>query len=382
MGESKNKIDSVQCLRAIAALMVFISHLGEFFPGAPSGWGGVAVSLFMVMSGYLIGLSKIGRVPDNQRLGYYLGNGFQYALSKAKKFCGIYYLMLIPAIFSTIVGQELYSLSAFADYQFFPKLILNILFLQSFVPNSLYGLSFNWPTWYLSTSMFFYFCTPLIILGVQKIKSRKKAVTVLAAVCAMKMFVSYLASPYPKEPYDSFYYWLYLCPLNRIMDFICGIMLACLMSGTVKRKEKKSRNLALVVEILTLIYFVVHISVPSFRIPNLSYGAECLPLSLLMIYTFAANNGAIVQMVAKCKPLVSFGNISMEFFIVHRMVLVYVNKVKEVFLSKFTDVNGVAINLILVALSFVICLVGSVIWIKVISPMLVRARQKPGKKTV
>lgn len=71
-GEFSRRCFGLDLMRAVAALLVVLSHCGEFFlplwPGLPGLWfvGGLGVDLFFVLSGYLVG----GLLIDAARAGH------------------------------------------------------------------------------------------------------------------------------------------------------------------------------------------------------------------------------------------------------------------------------------------------------------------------
>lgn len=95
----KEKIRSIQGLRAIAYIAIFISHsrVGSF--GYLGAWG---VSVFLVMSGLLMYISYHERVEmfDN----YSVLDCIKFSYSKIRKLYLLHFLMMILSIPYAIVS--------------------------------------------------------------------------------------------------------------------------------------------------------------------------------------------------------------------------------------------------------------------------------------
>lgn len=105
------------------------------------------------------------------------------------------------------------------------KTILNLSYLQSWIPNSTYYFSLNAPSWSLSNELFFYFCFfPLIFLGVRGLF--KIFIVILLLVVFSAFYVNAYFSDQILWGKNTFAHWLfYIFPGFRLLEFIVGMLL-------------------------------------------------------------------------------------------------------------------------------------------------------------
>ncbi len=83
----KKQIESLQILRAIAFLEIFLGHCGiTFFTGA------FGVSIFIVLSGFCMALNYL---PKADKISLSPVSNIKYALLKIKKLYGLHLVMLV-----------------------------------------------------------------------------------------------------------------------------------------------------------------------------------------------------------------------------------------------------------------------------------------------
>lgn len=153
---------ALDVLRGAAALMVLVWHAypvsasGDFAPGwglafADTGLGQGGVTLFFVLSGFLIGGPFL-----EARLGLRRAPNLRaYALRRAARIVPAYWLALVGM--TGVLGY--FSLQAPTGKQ----LILHALFVQNWVPGEANG--FFPPGWTLGVEALFYVVLPLGVLG-------------------------------------------------------------------------------------------------------------------------------------------------------------------------------------------------------------------------
>ena len=92
------RINSIQGLRAIAFLAIFISHTGIGSLGALGAWG---VSVFFVLSGFLMMYNYYNKesIPKF---------GFRFAWNKIKKLYSLHVITtILAAIYYVIIGNSI-----------------------------------------------------------------------------------------------------------------------------------------------------------------------------------------------------------------------------------------------------------------------------------
>ena len=149
--DRNNRIKSLQGLRTLAFLGVFVSHTGLFELGA---WG---VSVFFVLSGFLMAYVYSEREPVTG-----IKASLMFSIRKLKKLYPLHILMLLAALpfelISVIRGFSIHALLLLCE-----KIGLNITLLQDWVPVQASYYSLNAVAWYLSACLLLYAAFPGIL---------------------------------------------------------------------------------------------------------------------------------------------------------------------------------------------------------------------------
>ena len=219
---SNNKINSLQGLRVIAFLGVFLAH-SEIIKFGPLGIQ--SVSIFFVLSGFVMLLSyyKKNRFQDISIKGNLL-----FAWNKVR---GLYPLHILTTILMLV-----FLVKSDADHHLlllFVKLLLNIFLIQEWFP--LANASISGVSWYLSVSLFCYFLFPYLLHALEKIRNKKDVLLLLILLFEFQFILGLLVSTI-STPNDStgwftndYTYWLtYKFPPLRLFDFIIGTCLGLL----------------------------------------------------------------------------------------------------------------------------------------------------------
>lgn len=166
----KNKLDSLQIIRAIAACFVVIDHLWQesIVPQFILDFGSFGVDLFFVLSGFIMCLT----VSLNE--GSKLKNAIYFLKKRVVRIFPIYLFCALPLI---ILVARLDGINNIFFY------LGNILLLPSFVNDSEYRMALP-PGWSLVYEMFFYyiFTTYLLVFGNKKKLSFALIFTLVALV--------------------------------------------------------------------------------------------------------------------------------------------------------------------------------------------------------
>ena len=149
MKGATKKLKSIQILRGIGCLIVFYSHTSFFLPKF-FGLGHAAVSIFIILSGFLIGFN--GNMPPN---------GIEYAYNKMKKLWPLHCIMLIVSIPLLFLETAL-IVNLKTIVKLFAKGVINLCLLQSWIGKSSIYFSYNGVAWFLSTMMFLYLVAPYL----------------------------------------------------------------------------------------------------------------------------------------------------------------------------------------------------------------------------
>lgn len=310
MMERNGKVRSLQGLRGIAILLIFISHypfLRNAAGGNALGWAGaLGVELFIMLSGYLSARQNDASV---------LVRGAGYFKQKIAKFYPLHIFTLACAL--------PFSLGLlFLDRHFntWIKLGLNALLLQSWVPIENVYFSFNLVSWYLSTNAFFILVGPVVLKHISDI-SLKKLVVVFSVTLVFQVVWCELVSA------TSIAHWaVYIFPVVRFLDFILG---SCVYY--VSRELRKISIQHKLTMVVCLLFTAVASSVVLLSLSLNSQSefysvcAWTLPCTMLLLSVALAEEWllTVFRCVFENFFIVFVGNISFEFFLLHQLIIRY-----------------------------------------------------------
>ena len=294
------KLDQLTGLRYFAALLVFLSH---------SSWDGsdqtltqvfesgyVGVSFFFVLSGFILSYSYKQKI---------LGNGLsflKYALLRLARLTPLHFLTALP-----FVALAFYK----ADVSLL-KIVINLSYLQSWIPNSTYYFSFNAPSWSLSNEMFFYICFfPLIFLNTRNIVKITVLLLTVVIVSALVMETVFPGKSVFGE-YSLAHWMFYIFPGFRLLDFLAGMLLFKVWQGGF-RLPSWSVAPSYVLLIVAM-YYAKSIPEP-FR-----YSLYFLPVIVVFFYAHLTENTGIARFFST-KILVLLGNASFAFYLIHQRLI-------------------------------------------------------------
>lgn len=290
-------LNSIQSLRGIFVLMIFLSHVGICDFGGDGG-----VSFFLVLSGFVLCDGY------QQRLRQHVITYKSFIRRRIAKIYPLHLLCFVCAFFLPWIH----------DHN--PAIWLsNLLLLQSWSPAPEVHFSANSVSWFLSVMIFCYLLFPLIM----RLIDRSQRYFFLAA--SMLLAVYFVVIQF--VPDALFNGLIYINPLFRLPDFILGVIIWQLIGRSLKtdspRVPKFSFAVASAIELSVIALFTL--TVVAYGFVSLRYGLVSLwwPASLAFIGIFALfnDNGGIVSRVFRLRPLVSFGNVSFSFYMVHVLVI-------------------------------------------------------------
>ncbi len=204
-------------IRFIAAAMVLLFHFGAGFAarvGAPRplvtllGNGYLGVSLFFMLSGFIIAYTYEGKLGTRAALA-------SYAAARFSRIYPVYLLALVlmlPFAWPTLTGAGAARV---------------LLMVQSWTrPTSDGGYSWMVQAWTLSVELFFYLCAPLLLAALRRAGPRALAVAAVALALALPVL------QVPGTPPDTVprFAWLAFVPLPvlRSCEFVYGAVLCTL----------------------------------------------------------------------------------------------------------------------------------------------------------
>lgn len=305
-------IKSLQSLRGIFAFMIYLHHVSLNGHSALLAGGDCGVAFFIMLSGFVLSAGYYDKVlqPD-----------FSLRKFMYKRFIKLYPLHLAGFMLWLLLLTSLETIPV-------KPCISNLMLIQSWIPSSDYYFSCNAVSWCLSSLLFCYALFPFCVRAISG-WSKNGLITVLLFL--MGLYGVLLA----KIPDNLLTYGLYICPALRMLDFCIGILLfrgyLHLQNLSEKSRFSHSHNLATTVQIslilLIALAFGLYNYVPE-RFALASYW--WIPCACVILgFAFFDGQHTGVGSILKSKPLLWFGEISFDFYIVHQLAIRYWTQFSE-----------------------------------------------------
>lgn len=302
-------LKSLQSLRGIYAIMIFLHHFPVDGKGLFAAGGDCGVDFFIMLSGFVMSAGYFRRLTEgNERYSRYMW----------RRVARLYPLhLLCLAFYLLLYGSRLGIGSCVV-------LLPNLLLLQSWIPVEAVYFSGNAVSWCLSDLMFCYAIFPFLAMFCHRTRKWFTLCTI-AATAAYFALIWFIPDRLETA-------LIYIFPPTRLLDFVWGMILWTVYSGikpsatTHKGGLKKSvaELAAIGITVAGCIYFGDITS----RLTLASYW--WIP-SAVMIMTFAVNdgNGGIVSKALSSRPLVAFGNVSFSFYMLHVLLITCYRRLVE-----------------------------------------------------
>ena len=274
-------IATLQSLRFIFMMMIFMSHFAYRDIRAFDAGGDCGVAFFFMLSGFVCSLGYGHRLREGT---------FNYGSFIWKRFRKLYPLHLLCLLFYLVVSHSPLDL----------KVLLNILLLQSWVPDADWYFSCNSVSWFLSSLLFCYLVFPW-------------AYRHLSKYLTLAIFIAYIVV-YWLTPYDRVNAVLYVFPAVRFVDFYIGMLLSRLY------EEKGKLSFYGWIEPLLVAVLLVTLFVYPFTDAKLR-NAPLYWLVLIPLILFFAQEKGIVSRLLKTKSMLFLGSLTMPLFLTHQMLI-------------------------------------------------------------
>lgn len=230
-------------IRFFAAFAVLAFHYGAAFtermhaPHAVSNLlhnGYMAVSLFFVLSGYILAYSYAGRLEE-------FSGWVRFIISRMARIYPVYLLSLFLAL--PVLTSDLNV-----------ERVVRVLFMiQSWgSPASDDAYAWVMQAWTLSVEFFFYLTFPAVFLLMQRIPRLGRYFCVLAAAAAIAYWGTSSVAPGVTEIPNMSKNWIPPLPVLRWLEFLFGILLCLGASDSRGLVVKISRPIFVVVVIVSI----------------------------------------------------------------------------------------------------------------------------------
>jgi peptidoglycan/LPS O-acetylase OafA/YrhL len=325
--EGDRRLPSLTGLRFIAAFVVFgfhvsIANLFTHPGGMPSVMndifrqGATGVSFFFVLSGFVLCWSA--RPGDRVR---------RFWRRRAAKIYPNHVVTALVALLVVVAAGAAVSVWA---------AICNLLLIQAFIPRESVYFGLNTPSWSLSCEALFYLCFPVILRGVDRLPKRglwPATVATLAAVCVAPALALLL-------PGSLRYWFVFVCPPVRMLEFIVGILLARVLQAGLWIRLGAAPAAGMAVAA----YFG-----SGFLPLGFSYVAGTVVPLALLIPAVAVRDLRGGRSVLRARAAVWLGEVSFAFYLVHQLVIRFVNRALGS--RTWSDLEGMLLALTMLALA-------------------------------
>jgi peptidoglycan/LPS O-acetylase OafA/YrhL len=265
-------INSLQSLRFIFALMIFMHHFMQSRESIFLSFGSCGVTFFIILSGFVMALGYHDKIVDGK---------FSYSQYLTKRIFRLWPLHLL-CLFIWLLWNlnDLTGLSLL-------KLIPNVLMSQSWFPISSIYYSGNQVSWCLSDLMFFYSVYPLL----EHLSRSSSKVSTIALTFAFVCYIFVLAL----IPYNYEEAFIKISPLFRLFDFCLGIILFHLYKFISAKYSliinRFSKTWKTIIECIVILFIIFSIHLSTSVKLTFSYASFWwLPMSTILIIFALFNN--------------------------------------------------------------------------------------------
>ncbi len=331
----KRKINSFRGIRAILAISIFLNHC-IFFKNSPTGEliferifhnGGFAVSVFFILSGFCIHINYADRYGKDYE-GNKIKNYISFMGKRIKKIYPIYIFSMFWAMIYNILNKQdiLENILHF---------LLSMTMIQTMVFE--YWNILNSAAWFISCIICIYGVYPLVVSWINKCK--KKSILVFFMVGGYIMIILWevicddMASKGIILP-NTALLLSYVFPVYRLLYFFEGVLLAQVCSCQSTSFRNRAGNSVAEVLILVLMGISYYISINGSNLWVNYSNIYCVPIMVIFIYIFSMDKGKISKGLGR-GVIAAFGDISMDFYMIH-WVIIYAGGYRMlVFLEKY-----------------------------------------------
>ncbi|MDO0939345.1 acyltransferase [Streptomyces sp. DG2A-72] len=354
-------------MRFLAALSVFFFHVAVFrifedtqvsegiaYIFSRAGW--IGVSFFFVLSGFILTWAA---KPNDSMTAFWRRRFFKVFPNHVVT----YALAMVLFAGATVGGGTA---------------VLNLLLLQSWVPSEDVYFSVNLPSWSLGCEMLFYLLFPLLHRWIGRIRPQALwgvAIGLLLVIAVLPLIAGAFLPARPtvvlppgEDVSEAAYWFLYIFPATRVLDFVLGIVLA--------RVVLTGRWIGIGLLPLTVLFVFCYAA--ALEAPQL-YGLVALtavPLALMIPET-AMLDVRKRETWLRTRPMQWLGEVSFAFYLVQWPVLLYGQELLGVE-RKFSLLTGTGV---LLACFGITLLIAWLLYIGVERPAMRRwSKPRDGRK--
>lgn len=280
-------IRSLQTWRGVGALMIFAHHFG-FHGSVVAAMGDAAVCFFMMLSGYVLGAAFLPRLEAGEALP----STRSFMLRRLARIYPLYLAGLLAALLLKGFGEPPVAM------------LLDLLMMQSWVPDPAIHFSGNGPAWFVSDLMVCY----LLFLPMVWLLHSSPRRFVRAGMLYLALYFTVVFLTPPARVNDI----IYIQPLMELAPFAIGVWLRRATTGMPPLRGGWALTVAIAL-------WVGCMAVYDDIDPRFASGCMWwVPSGLLIaVLTATEAGGGMAARVAGCRAGVVAGNASFAFYILH-----------------------------------------------------------------
>lgn len=274
-------------------------------------FGSYGVSLFFLLSGYLLAWTEGARAKKARGTGYSLGS---YAARRALRLVPAYYVSILVVV---LLWPDRASNDSLAS------VVWHASFLHSFSFD--YGRTLDGVYWSLTAEAVFYLLLPLMVLKLRGLPARLAVFALLLVVSLGTRIYMTRAGFAPPDPYptDEGFRFLYYLPSTHLWLFLAGMLLRTLVEGLTPLRDRTTRIalglFAGSVALLTLFPYLIAPHGWALQGPL----SMLVDLAVISFFAAALLGSPFLKGLLRWKPLAGIGAISYSLFLLHNTVLVF-----------------------------------------------------------
>lgn len=299
---NKKIILSLQSLRVLGFILIFLNHIKDLLPFNIPDLGARGVEIFFILSGFTIAYNYC-----TSTIKCTFNSCFNFCFKRVKKFYFIHLLTFVLAAF-------LFLNNSF-DTNYIKTALCNLLLLQSWIPSIMF--SFNGVSWFLSSLLFCYFITPIILNLIKSLKTTFNIILFLGIIILIKILFETFWIQYINWESG---FMFHVFPIYKLTEYTLGCLLGTIFINSQKQIETQSTKIINIMQISSIIFYSIAV-----LIGDKANWYRCLyiPFAIFLIYSIAIEKGTLYKFLAN-KILLHFSSIGLELFMLHQLILNYV----------------------------------------------------------
>ncbi|WP_261426166.1 acyltransferase family protein [Serratia proteamaculans] len=323
----KDKIESLQLLRALAALMVVVTHLWgmsetKFASSIGLGLvGSFGVDMFFILSGFIMCYT----IKENSTLG--VSGAFGFLIRRVERIYPVFIIILIPYLMKYMLDGGSFDLYV---------ILGNILLLPTFNGDPDYRM-LVFPSWTLVYEMFFYVILSLFM--VFSINKKSLILMTSAFIVLMVVLTNVLSLKGERLGWVNF---SYMIGDTLMINFVIGCLFSLVLNYTTNLFDKLSFSV-ITTSSLIVIFLIAGVVLSKSGVPRLYSFGVCSFFVFVLFITLGQCSGKVYRL------FVYIGNASYSIYLTH----IFFISINKFIVGKF-GVNQDVLGLVssIVAISF------------------------------